>query len=356
MRSFVLGCALAAIAAASPAIAGVKEGVEAWQNGDYPKAVAEWRAPANAGDPDAQFNLGQAYKLGRGVPIDPAAALDWYRKSAASGHEQAQATLGLLLFQNGQREEAMTWLKKAADQGEARAQYVVGTAYFNGDLLSKDWVKAYALMTRAKAANIGAATASLQQMDQIVPEQQRVAGLSLAREMERTAQLRANDVATPGAPLTMRNSVTPRPVGQTTVPPSTSNPTASASAVGTPAGLAPQPWRAPSSAPAATPPRAGEISRAAVASRPAPQPAPAVIASAAGGWKIQLGAFSSADAARNAWNSLSARAGLKALSPTYSAAGALTRLQAGPLGSRTAANQACAAVKAAGTTCFPVAP
>jgi cell division septation protein DedD len=363
MRSFVLGCALAAIAAASPAIAGIKEGVEAWQTGDYPKAIAEWRAPANAGDPDAQFNLGQAYKLGRGVPIDPAAALDWYRKSAASGHEQAQATLGLLLFQNGQREEAMTWLKKAADQGEARAQYVVGTAYFNGDLLPKDWVKAYALMTRAKAANVGAAITSLQQMDQIVPEQQRFAGLSLAREMERTAQLRANDVATPGMPLTMRNSVTPRAAGQASVPPSAASASASAS---TPAIMArangpSEPWKAPSSAPAGSPPAATPkppVAKPATPPRPASQPAPAptITTASGGGWKIQLGAFSSTDAARNAWTSLSARAGLKALSPNYSAAGALTRLQAGPLGSRAAANQACAAVKAAGTTCFPIAP
>ena len=45
MRSLVLGCALAAIAAASPAYAGVKEGVDAWLAGDYPKAVAEWKGP-----------------------------------------------------------------------------------------------------------------------------------------------------------------------------------------------------------------------------------------------------------------------------------------------------------------------
>lgn len=356
MRSFVLGCALAAATVAAPAIAGVKEGVEAWAKGDYPAAIAEWRGPAAAGDPDAQFNLGQAYKLGRGVPMEPATALDWYRKAAASGHEQAQATLGLLLFQNGQRPEAMTWLKKAADQGEARAQYVVGTAYFNGDLLPRDWPRAYALMTRAKAANIGAATSSLQQMDQIIPQEQRQAGLALAREMERTAQLRTKDVATPGMPLTMRNSVTP-PIGQTSVPPSTPAATvpAPAPATATPtilteAGGASQPWRAPSTTPAA--PTKPPVPRSAA---PAPA-AVAIVAAPGGGWKIQLGAFSSADAARNAWTSLSARAGLKALTPSFSAVGALTRLQAGPLGSRAAANQACAAVKATGTTCFPVAP
>nr|WP_047165706.1 SPOR domain-containing protein [Sphingomonas sp. Y57] len=360
MKSFVLGCALGAASVAVPAAAGVKEGVEAWAKGDYPTAIAEWRGPAAAGDPDAQFNLGQAYKLGRGVPIEPATALDWYRKAAASGHEQAQATLGLLLFQNGQRPEAMTWLKKAADQGEARAQYVVGTAYFNGDLLPRDWPRAYALMTRAKAANIGAATTSLQQMDQIIPQEQREAGLALAREMERTAQLRANDVATPGMPLTMRNSVTP-PVGQTAVPPSTppvaatapapaAAPTIMAHAGGTP-------WRAPTTTPAASPPSSPKAAAPkSTPPAPAPTPTPAIVASSGGGWKIQLGAFSSADAARNAWTSLSTRAGLKALTPSFSAVGALTRLQAGPIGSRAAANQACAAVKATGTTCFPVAP
>ncbi|WP_226949056.1 tetratricopeptide repeat protein [Rhizorhabdus wittichii] len=349
---------------AAPAIAGVKEGVEAWAKGDYPTAIAEWRGPAAAGDPDAQFNLGQAYKLGRGVPMEPATALDWYRKAAASGHEQAQATLGLLLFQNGQRPEAMTWLKKAADQGEARAQYVVGTAYFNGDLLPRDWPRAYALMTRAKAANIGAATTSLQQMDQIIPQEQREAGLALSREMERTAQLRTNDVATPGMPLTMRNSVTP-PVGQTSVPPSTTStpvmapapaptaaPTIMAQAGGTP-------WRAPTTARPhrrrARPKPAGAEERP---PRLPPCPCPCARDRRVAELRLEdpAGAFSSADAARNAWTSLSARAGLKALTPSFSAVGALTRLQAGPLASRAAANQACAAVKAAGTTCFPVAP
>ena len=362
MRSFFAGCGLVALMAA-PAMAGVKEGVDAWLAGDYPKAVAEWRGPAAAGEPDSQFNLGQAYKLGRGVPMDLAVAMDWYRKAAAAGHEQAQATLGLQLFQSGQRDEAMIWLKKAADQGEPRAQYVVGTAYFNGDSLPKDWAKAYALMTRAKAAGIGAATTSLTQMDQIVPDQQRQAGLALAREMERTAQLRASDAPGPNAPLTMRTSRTPQPLAQVAVPPSsppTTPPTISTERVPLKADLENQPWKAPTSRPGSTPPMS--VASAPAAAKPAaakatPKPAAPIAASAGGGWKIQLGAFSGADAARAAWTSLSAKAGLGALTPVYTPVGNLTRLQAGPLGSRAAASQACAAVKSgAGTACFPVAP
>jgi TPR repeat protein len=350
MRSLVFGCALAAVSAASPALADVKAGVDAWLAGDFPKAVGEWRGPAAAGEPDAQFNLGQAYKLGRGVAADQNAAMDWYRKAAASGHIQAQATLGLQLFQSGKRDEAMIWLKKASDQGEPRAQYVVGTAYFNGDSLPKDYARAYALMTRANAAGIGAAKTSLAQMDQLVPEQQRQAGLALAREMERTAQLKASDTPDASAPLTMRNSG-PAPIAQTAVPPSQS------------AEAPAQPWKAPSTASApkvaaATPPRATPAPPPPKATpAPAPKPAPAIVASAGGGWKVQLGAFSTPDAAKSAWASLSGKAPtLKVLSPSYTAAGNFTRLQAGPLASRSAANTACAAVKAAGSACFPVAP
>lgn len=349
MRSLLFGAALFALASASPGIAGVEEGVKAWMAGDFPKAVAEWRAPAAAGDPDAQFNLGQAYKLGRGVTADSAVALDWYRKASAAGHMQAQATLGLQLFQSGQRDEAMIWLKKAADQGESRAQYVVGTAYFNGDSLPKDWARAYALMTRANAAGIGAAKTSLAQMDQLIPEQQRAAGLALAREMERTAALRASDAPGPGMPLTMRNTRTQ----QTGAEPAAAPPAAAAAASPVVAS-ANQPWKAP----AATPAKAS-AGKPAVQTPPVPAPRPAapIVASAGGGWKIQLGAFSSPEGARSAWGGLVARApALKALSPNYSAAGNFTRLQAGPLATRAAATQACAAVKTAGSACFPIAP
>ena len=77
---------LAASMLAAPAHADVKDGVDAWQRGDYQGAVAEWRPAALAGDADAQFNMGQAYKLGKGVPQDLKRAEAWYRKAAGQGH------------------------------------------------------------------------------------------------------------------------------------------------------------------------------------------------------------------------------------------------------------------------------
>ena len=64
----VLAACLLALGA--PAQADVKSGVDAWSAGDYATAVREWSGPAQAGDADAQFNLGQAYRLGRGVEAD----------------------------------------------------------------------------------------------------------------------------------------------------------------------------------------------------------------------------------------------------------------------------------------------
>jgi cell division septation protein DedD len=76
-----------------------------------------------------------------------------------------------------------------------------------------------------------------------------------------------------------------------------------------------------------------------------------------GGWRIQLGAFGSAANAQKAWATLHAKVpALGALRPVTVAAGPVTRLQAGPLPSRAAADKACSAAKAAGSACFPVAP
>ena len=157
MRSFRTTLRLAlpiasALALALPAHADVKDGVDAWQAGDFAKAVAEWRPLALAGDADAQFNLGQAYKLGRGVPVDLVQAESWYRRAAKQGHLQAEDNLGLVIFTAGRQKEAMPYIIRSAERGEPRAQYVLGTALFNGDLIAKDWPRSYALTKRASDA------------------------------------------------------------------------------------------------------------------------------------------------------------------------------------------------------------
>jgi uncharacterized membrane protein YhaH (DUF805 family) len=51
---------------------------------------------ANAGDADAQYNLGVAYSQGQGVPQDDVEAEKWFRQAAEQGHAAAQYILGLM--------------------------------------------------------------------------------------------------------------------------------------------------------------------------------------------------------------------------------------------------------------------
>lgn len=323
---------VAMLGIALPALADVKAGVDAWQQGDYAKAVAEWRPLAQSGDPDAQFNLGQAYKLGRGVQPDLNAAIDWYRKAAVQGHLRAEDNLGLLMFQQGDRTGAMPYLQRASMRGEPRAQYIVGTALFNGDTLGKDWVRAYALMTRASASGLPQAATSLEQMDKYIPEDQRKQGLALAASLDKGDK---SVMLAQAAPPPPRSG--PSAVRTTQLPPST------------PSQPAPKP--------APAPPRPAP--QVVVAKpKPAPEPArPAAMAAApaaSGGWRVQLGAFGEEARARTLWSQLSRKvSGLSAYQPYLVKAGAVTRLQAGPLASSNDAARLCGAIKAAGADCMP---
>src|SRR4051812_21941730 len=237
MSSRYLVAAALLLAGATPLSAqSVKAGVEAWQRADYSAAVAIWRPLAVKGDADAAFNLGQAYRLGRGVPINLAAAKTWFERSADSGHVDAQTTLGLLLFQNGDQAGGLKWLKAAAEQGEPRALLVYGTALVNGDGVTQNPVLGYAYVSRAAAQGLGPAKDTLTQLDKILPVEDRKKGVALAMAKAKTAP----------APTSKRVEKA----------------------------------RAPK---AATP----KAAKAAL-----PVAAPASVAPAVGAWRIQLGAFS----------------------------------------------------------------
>lgn len=337
----VLGVALAI---GAPALADTNTGYQLWNQGDYYGAVAQWRPAAIAGDPIAQYNLARAYQLGRGVPVDLKMAETWFGKAAAQGHQPSRDNYGLVLFQNGDRQSAMPYIEEAANRSDPRAQYVMGTSLFNGDLVKKDWVRAYAMMTRASAAGIGAASSSLAQMDKYVPLDQRQRGLSLARTMESAAAKPQMTAGMVGETVPPRSTVVvedlpPSNVGAPPIP--------------VPAKVAPvKAPKPPVAKPAPVKVAVAPPEPKPVVSKPAPTPKPAPISVAStGGWRVQLGAFSNEANAKRAWSAVTGR--LNGLSPSYVRAGNIVRLQAGPLRDKAAAQRACAA---SGTSCLPVAP
>ena len=74
---------------ATPAWAGYDEGVEAFNRGDYPTALHEYRKAAEQGDAAAQYNLGLMYANGRGVPQDYVEAHKWLNLAATQGIKPA---------------------------------------------------------------------------------------------------------------------------------------------------------------------------------------------------------------------------------------------------------------------------
>ena len=144
MRALTLMAAALAAAIAVPAGAqSVKAGVEAWQQGDFGRATAIWRVLADKGDADAAFNLGQAYRLGRGVNASSADAAAWFEKAAKKNHLDAQVSLGLLLFDSGDRVKALQWLGLAAEH--ARGAHEQHMRHQDGAHISSQTIQASTL-------------------------------------------------------------------------------------------------------------------------------------------------------------------------------------------------------------------
>ena len=91
--------------------AGFDEGVEAYAQADYPKALAEFKPLAEQGDIRSEYFMGFLYRYGHGVKVDHG--------------------------------EAGKWFRMAADQGDARSLYYLGKMYENGEGVERDPVAAH---------------------------------------------------------------------------------------------------------------------------------------------------------------------------------------------------------------------
>ena len=308
-----LGSAAIAVVCAAPALADTRSGVIAWNAGDYSAAVREWQAPAAQGDANAQFNLAQAYRYGRGVAQDLTRAEEYYAAAAASGHEDAADLYGILLFQRGAEAEALPYLRTAARRGNTAARYFLSLAHFNGDVAEKDWPLAYALASLADVGGLPQATRALGRMDPYLSAEQKREALMLAEQIGESELAPKRDIRlmaiAPGAEAT--------PTRQAQVPARTASP-----------------------APASAPPVVATPTRTAATER------------TAGQWKVQLGAFGVPGNVGRMWNSVAALPEIEGRERIEKPAGRLTILQAGGYASRSEANAACAALKRRGHDCL----
>ena len=134
-------------------------GVACKQSSTDTPEIAALSVKANAGDADAQHNLGSAYDLGQGVPQDNAQAAAWFRKAAEQGHADAQHILGGLYYiGEGVPEdyvESHKWLNLAASRAsaenqkryaelrDAMAQLMTPAQLAEAEKLANEWMAAF---------------------------------------------------------------------------------------------------------------------------------------------------------------------------------------------------------------------
>jgi uncharacterized protein len=328
----VAACSLTILSAAHAA--DLQNGVVKYQAGDYEGALSEWRPLAEKNDPNALFNIGQAYRLGRGVKEDMTQALNYYQRAGALGHVAAQGNAGTLLYfgnaplQN--KEQAISWWQRAAANGDPRSQYMMGVLHFNGEGVQKDWPRAYGLTVQARDAGLPEASKALIQMEQYLTDADKAAGITLA-EQYKTAQASGRPVIAAddnrAAVSNIRKDIS-APTRAAATPGSGDSVTASSLIV--------------------APKKMAKSSTKQNVTETTP--------SGKGGWRVQLGAFSSEAAAERAWQDLSGNnAALAEAGPSYSPTGTGSfRLQAGNFATRTGADALCAKLKTENTPCFVV--
>jgi uncharacterized protein len=172
--------------AAASAQAGLQEGINAYEKGNYSAALKEFKRLAAKGDAEAQSALGYMYASGHGVKQDYKKAASWYRKAAEQGHAGAQSNLGVM-YASGQGmpqndKEAAAWYLKAAEQGYAAAQFNLGVMYANGQGVPQDLVQAHKLFSLAEATQGEVATNNRKLVEASMTPEQIAEAQGLARE------------------------------------------------------------------------------------------------------------------------------------------------------------------------------
>lgn len=133
----------------SAAAGALDDGLAAYQAGNYQQAFELWKPLAEAGDADAEYNIGLLYMNGLGVEKNSRFARQLFMAAAKQGQADAQYNLGLMYYQGNtvfrSNKDAFNWWSKAAAQNHAPAQYNLGIMYAYGIWAGKDVNKALEL-------------------------------------------------------------------------------------------------------------------------------------------------------------------------------------------------------------------
>jgi len=110
-----------------------------WHSENYEVSLPIYKYYDSPSDSLTPFKIAIQYEKGKGVDIDRAEALAWYKKSAERGNLDAALKIAQMLELGdgveADSELAVEWYRKAAEQGQIDAQYRLGIAYLRADTL-----------------------------------------------------------------------------------------------------------------------------------------------------------------------------------------------------------------------------
>jgi len=312
--------------------ATVADGVYAYERGNYERARKEWLPYAALGNPNALYNLGQLYRMGRGVEVDFARAEEYYLRAAEKGHIGAQRNIGTLYYfgRLGETDHAKAyhWLSRAAVNGDARSQLMVGTMHYNGETVAKDNIEAYAWIFLAAESGLGNARSALDKLDGVMTSD------AIAKARKRAPGLITRHLSPDDVGLMVNHQDS----AETVAPELNTPETAQAD-------------------------QADQTGQAAPASPDAPEADDRLAAApGADNFRVQLGSYRKEPAAKSAFTMLKNRLpgviGAKQQKVEFADLGPdkgiFYRLQLGPFDSRAAAQAFCVRLKEYGQGCYVV--
>ena len=104
----------------------LRRGATAFEDGDYQTAIDLWRPLAEAGNAEAQFNLGEMHYLGRGMDQNYPEAMTWFLQAARGGNGMACLRLGMMFSSEQGVEldfvEAYKWIRLAQARDTKNAE------------------------------------------------------------------------------------------------------------------------------------------------------------------------------------------------------------------------------------------
>jgi len=134
---------------------------------DYAEAAEWYQKAAEIGNPNAQYKLGRMYQGygGEGIHTDIKKAFKWYHIAAKRGLAEAQDYLGLMYYSGigvpKDYAEAAKWFRKAAEQGNVNSQFYLGAIYGYGQGVPQDYTEAAEWYRKAAEQGVAEAQCNL---------------------------------------------------------------------------------------------------------------------------------------------------------------------------------------------------